>query len=153
LFTEDHVRRLVQKIESMPQGSEPCPWHAEWPAPDCKRCAPWFSPAAAPDLAATVRAILSALAEDGRLGSAGGFELATLGGRYRYTLWLHRCGHVEGWDVAWKPADGGCDACESGSDNPADWQPLYRAVPAESGGALPSDRPALAGRPTMPDES
>lgn len=43
-----------------------------------------------------------------------------------YPLWRHTCGHVE----AFLPEElseilGGCDACESGSNNPKDWQKLY----------------------------
>jgi hypothetical protein len=39
--------------------------------------------------------------------------------------WLHACGHIEWFAAEWRPEDGGCDGCESGSDIPADWQPLY----------------------------
>jgi hypothetical protein len=41
------------------------------------------------------------------------------------SYWVHACGWVEVWSGDWTPTDGGCDACESGSDIPADWQPLY----------------------------
>jgi hypothetical protein len=41
------------------------------------------------------------------------------------SYWVHACGFVEVWSGDWTPTDGGCDACESGSDLPADWQPLY----------------------------
>lgn len=37
--------------------------------------------------------------------------------------WQHECGHVE--EFVEDPKDGGCDACESGSPNAADWRPLY----------------------------
>lgn len=50
------------------------------------------------------------------------FERARQG---RFLLWQHECGHVEMFPADWEPDDGGCDACESGSDRPADWQPLY----------------------------
>jgi len=42
-----------------------------------------------------------------------------------WRLWMHECGHVEMWERGTAPADGGCDACESGSENPADWRALY----------------------------
>jgi hypothetical protein len=41
-------------------------------------------------------------------------------------LYRHECGHVE--SLSAPPEDGGCDACESGSPDPADWQPLYVAA-------------------------
>jgi hypothetical protein len=42
---------------------------------------------------------------------------------------LHECGLVEWFPES--PDCGGCDACESGSDAPSDWEPLYirRAAP------------------------
>ncbi|SER95947.1 hypothetical protein SAMN05216188_11891 [Lentzea xinjiangensis] len=39
-------------------------------------------------------------------------------------LWQHVCGHVEEWPRAEAPDSGGCDACESGSPDASDWQPL-----------------------------
>lgn len=41
---------------------------------------------------------------------------------------LRACGSV-GWFQT-PPTDGGCESCESGSLNPADWQPLYVATTA-----------------------
>lgn len=38
-------------------------------------------------------------------------------------LYLHTCGMTE--QHATPPDHGGCDACESGSDDPGDWRPLY----------------------------
>jgi hypothetical protein len=43
----------------------------------------------------------------------------------KWQLWMHECGHVEHWEEGTAPADGGCDACESGSNNASDWRPLY----------------------------
>lgn len=43
------------------------------------------------------------------------------------TLYQHVCGHPEWWPTEAPPTDGGCDACESGSPNPADWRVLYAA--------------------------
>lgn len=40
-------------------------------------------------------------------------------------LWMHSCGVAESFGADWRPEDGGCDACESGSPDAADWQPLY----------------------------
>lgn len=40
-------------------------------------------------------------------------------------LWMHACGFAESFGDDWRPEDGGCDACESGSNDPSDWQPLY----------------------------
>lgn len=42
-----------------------------------------------------------------------------------WRLWMHECGHVELWENGTAPEDGGCDACESGSDRAADWRPLF----------------------------
>lgn len=48
--------------------------------------------------------------------------------------WMHECGYVHAWSASQmaeqlaSDAPGGCDACESGSDNAADWTPLYRPV-------------------------
>lgn len=49
-------------------------------------------------------------------------------------LWRHACGHVEAFDET-ELAEilGGCDACESGSDNPDDWQALWLANLADKG--------------------
>jgi hypothetical protein len=41
----------------------------------------------------------------------------------RWPWYIHECGHAECFGEA--PDHGGCDACESGSLNPADWRPLY----------------------------
>lgn len=43
----------------------------------------------------------------------------------RFRMWQHDCGHVEYFPPECEPADGGCDACESGSDDPQDWRRLY----------------------------
>jgi hypothetical protein len=43
----------------------------------------------------------------------------------KWQLWMHECGHVEMWEEGTAPADGGCDGCESGSNNASDWRPLY----------------------------
>lgn len=41
-------------------------------------------------------------------------------------LWQHTCGHIEAFcHGALADIKGGCDACESSSDNPDDWEPLY----------------------------
>jgi hypothetical protein len=40
------------------------------------------------------------------------------------SFWVHACGWVEVWTGDGAPTGGG-HACESGSDIPADWQPLY----------------------------
>lgn len=50
-------------------------------------------------------------------------------GDNRSRLYIHVCGHAE-WigDRERDELGGGCDACESGSDNPLDWSPLYRSV-------------------------
>lgn len=46
-------------------------------------------------------------------------------------LWRHACGQVESFPEAQKEEiGGGCDACESGSDDPEDWQPVYIPAPA-----------------------
>lgn len=42
-----------------------------------------------------------------------------------WRLWMHECGHVEMWHGDTAPEDGGCDACESGSDRTSDWRPLF----------------------------
>lgn len=41
-------------------------------------------------------------------------------------LWRHSCGNVEAGDEGRLAAiGGGCDACESGSPDASEWQPLY----------------------------
>lgn len=47
-------------------------------------------------------------------------------------LWVHTCGNAEWHDISYPPnaappsgSLGGCDACESGSGDPTDWQPVY----------------------------
>lgn len=42
-----------------------------------------------------------------------------------WRLWMHECGQVEMWKKGTAPADGGCDRCESGSDNASDWRPMF----------------------------
>lgn len=39
--------------------------------------------------------------------------------------WIHECGNVDWLPAGHAPADGGCDRCESGSDDASDWKPLY----------------------------
>lgn len=56
-------------------------------------------------------------------------------------LYQHRCGRIEAF--AELPSGGGCDACESGSDNPADWRALYVLEPLPASAA--PDAEALAG--------
>jgi hypothetical protein len=50
-------------------------------------------------------------------------------GEYRAWLYIHTCGNLE-WitDSERTEIGGGCDACESGSDDPNDWSPLYREI-------------------------
>lgn len=51
-------------------------------------------------------------------------------------LWRHSCGNTEAFtDAQLAEMAGGCDACESGSPNPADWRPLY--VPADKADVAP----------------
>ena len=49
-------------------------------------------------------------------------QRATMG---KYHGWMHECGNVDWLPIGHAPADGGCDQCESGSDNASDWRPLY----------------------------
>ncbi len=48
-----------------------------------------------------------------------------------YRLYMHECGYSEAFDGA--PEHGGCDACESGSNDPRDWQPLFVEVQVKAG--------------------
>ena len=44
----------------------------------------------------------------------------------QFPYWQHQCGHIEAFTAEQlEEIQGGCDACESGSDDPTDWQPLY----------------------------
>ena len=63
------------------------------------------------------------------------YALAARAGWVAYVHDIQACGHVEWFRTP--PVDGGCEACESGSLDPADWQPLYVATtaPAEPTGA------------------
>jgi hypothetical protein len=49
-------------------------------------------------------------------------ERATMG---RYHGWIHECGNVDWLPIGHAPADGGCDRCESGSNDASDWRPIY----------------------------
>lgn len=42
-----------------------------------------------------------------------------------YDMYVHECGNDEWWPTGEVPTDGSCDACESGSSNPDDWQRVY----------------------------
>lgn len=78
--------------------------------------------------------LYSLLAASGRLLGHGRSLLAEVE-RYRRArsglgnrglpLWRHSCGNVESFGEDWLPTGGGCDGCESGSPDPAEWQPLY----------------------------
>jgi hypothetical protein len=70
-----------------------------------------------------------------------------------YPLWMHSCGAVEAMtdDYRRNEVQGGCDACESGSDNPDDWRPLYLPVdPAAVEEAGPCGEPAPQHQPISP---
>ncbi len=55
--------------------------------------------------------------------------------RGRYRAYMHACGAVEWMTVDDKAETlGGCDRCESGSDNPNDWQPVFTSS-GHGGGA------------------
>lgn len=48
----------------------------------------------------------------------------------RCALYVHVCGNSQ-WmlDSERDEVKGGCDGCESGSDKPEDWTPVFKAVP------------------------
>jgi hypothetical protein len=66
--------------------------------------------------------------------------------RGNFLLYIHTCGQAEWFDAA--PSDGGCEACESGSDNPADWTLLYTKINSDEASGLGSPRRAQDGWPT-----
>lgn len=80
------------------------------------------------DRATVLVPVAALVARDGEVrqlrAQLAAFQLAQYGRTVQ--IWMHTCGHVEGFDVDCPPDTGGCDACESGSDDLADWQPLYR---------------------------
>lgn len=79
-------------------------------------------PGAYPDGAASVLEELAVVAH-----KAPVYERARCGPTNRGTpLWRHTCGHVEAWTTEdLTEIKGGCDACESGSDDPTEWRALY----------------------------
>jgi hypothetical protein len=43
-----------------------------------------------------------------------------------FPYYQHECGHMETFTPEQlAEVKGGCDACESGSDDPTDWKPVY----------------------------
>lgn len=50
------------------------------------------------------------------------------------TAYVHTCGQLE-W-FPHPPAAGGCDACESGSPDPADWRMVYTDDPTRGGATV-----------------
>ncbi len=50
-----------------------------------------------------------------------------------YRLYMHECGYSEAFDEAEVPDHGGCDRCESGSNDPHQWRPLFVEVQVKAG--------------------